>query len=165
MNGFEMLQKLSSFPKVIFGAAFDEYVLKAFESHCIDYLIKPLTKEHFVKTVEKRNSLSNKSSNLNLNKLIEQLAQENKKSEATTIPVKLSDKIIFIRLNEVSYFKADERYVSLVTKQTKEYILDLSLKKLQDKIPGYFIRVHKSYIVNKDLLKEVRKHYRELKTP
>lgn len=159
MNGFEVLQQLSFFPKVIFCTAFDEYALKAFESHCIDYLVKPLTKERFAKTVEKLNRLNGNQSDLNLNKLIEQLTLENKKSEATTIPVKLGDKIIFIRLNEVSYFKADEKYVSLVTKHAKSYILDSSLKKLEEKIPGYFIRVHKSYIVNKNLLKEVRKHY------
>jgi len=45
------------------------------------------------------------------------------------------------------------------TKHAKEYILDSSLKKLEEKIPGYFIREHKSYIVNKNLLKEVRKHF------
>ena len=49
--------------------------------------------------------------------------------------------------SDVSYFKADEKYVSIVTKHAKSYILDSTLKKLEEKLPTYFIRVHKSYMV------------------
>lgn len=159
MNGFEVLKQLPYFPKVVFCTAFDEYALQAFESHCIDYLVKPLSKERFAKTVEKLKHLHGNKSDLDLSKLIDQLSQENKKSEATTIPVKVGDRVIFIRLDEVSYFKADEKYVEIVTKQAKSHILDSSLKRLEEKLPNYFIRVHKSYIINKNLLKEIRKHF------
>jgi len=159
LDGFEVLKKLSYSPKVIFCTAFDEYALQAFDAHCIDYLVKPLMKERFVKTVEKLKQFEGNNSSLNLKQLIDQFSIGNKKSEATTIPVKVGDRVIFIRLDEVSYFKADEKYVSLITKHAKEHILDSSLKRLETKIPSHFIRVHKSYIVNKNLLKEVRKHF------
>ena len=159
LNGFEVLKQLTYFPKVIFCTAFDEFALQAFDSNCIDYLVKPLTKERFAKTVEKLNQFNGNSNEINLNKLIEQFSLENKKSEATTIPVKVGDRVIFIRLDEVSYFKADEKYVSVVTKHSKSYTLDSSLKKLEDKLPAYFIRIHKSYLVNKNLLKEIRKYF------
>jgi len=159
IDGFEVLKRLPFFPKVIFCTAFDSYALQAFDAHCIDYLVKPLTRERFLKTVEKLNQFDGSTPDLNLNKLIDQLARESKKSETTTIPVKVGDRVIFVRLDEVAYFTADEKYVSIVTKQSKSYILDSSLKKLEDKLPPYFIRVHKSYIVNKNLLKEVRRHF------
>lgn len=159
MDGFEVLRQLQYFPKVIFCTAFDEFALQAFDSNCIDYLVKPLTKERFSKTVEKLSLFNENSSDLNLNKLIAQFTLENKKSEASTIPVKVGGRVIFVRLDEVSYFKADEKYVSLISKHAKAYILDSSLKKLENKLPPYFIRVHKSFIVNKNLLKEVRKHF------
>ncbi len=158
-NGFEVLQQLPFFPKVIFCTAFDEFALKAFDSNCIDYLVKPLTKERFAKTVEKLNQINGNTTEINLNKLMEHFSSENKKSEATTIPVKVGDRVIFLRLDEVSYFKADEKYVSIITKHAKSYILDSSLKKLEEKLPAQFIRIHKSYLVNKNLLKEIRKHY------
>ncbi|GAB1451114.1 LytTR family DNA-binding domain-containing protein [Draconibacterium sp.] len=158
-DGFEVLKQLTYFPKVIFCTAYDEFALQAFDSNCIDYLVKPFTKERFAKTVEKLNQFNGKSNEIDLNKLIQQFAQENKKSEATTLPVKVGDRVIFIRLDEVSYFKADEKYISIVTKHSKTYILDSSLKKLEDKLPANFIRVHKSYLVNKNLLKEIRKHF------
>ena len=154
-----LIKALAYFPKVIFCTAFDRFALQAFDAHCVDYLVKPLTKERFSKTVEKLNQFDGNNSNLNLNKLIDQLTLKNKKSEATTIPVKVGDRVIFIRLEEVSFFKADEKYVSIITKHSKSYILDSSLIKLEDKLPSYFIRVHKSFIINKHLLKEVRKHY------
>lgn len=158
-DGFEVLKQLSYFPKVIFCTAYDEYALQAFDANCVDYLVKPLTKERFSKTVEKINQFNGNSGELNLDNLIHQITQESKKPEATTLPVKVGERVIFIRLDEVSYFKADEKYVSIITKHAKSYILDSSLKKLEGKLPANFIRIHKSYLVNKNLLKEIRKHF------
>src|ERR1044072_3042 len=53
VNGFEMLELLDAPPSVIFTTAFDEYALKAFEAHAIDYLLKPVTKERFDKAMQK----------------------------------------------------------------------------------------------------------------
>ncbi|MCK3686193.1 LytTR family transcriptional regulator DNA-binding domain-containing protein [Maribellus sp. YY47] len=159
ISGFDVLKKLDYLPKVIFCTAYDEFALQAFDTHCIDYLVKPLTKERFAKTIAKLEQINNSSPAINLNKLIEQFNQEHRKNEATSIPVKVGDRVIFVRLDEVSYIQADEKYVTVVTKHSKSYILDSSLKKLEDKLPDYFIRVHKSYLINKNLLKEIRKHF------
>lgn len=159
INGFEVLKKLDYLPKIIFCTAFDEFALQAFDTNCIDYLVKPLTKERFAKTIEKIDQFNDVESTINIEKLIEQFNREYKKNDATSIPVKVGDKVIFVRLDEVSYFQADEKYVSLVTKHAKSYTLDSSLKRLEEKLPDYFIRVHKSYLVNKNLLKEIRKHF------
>jgi len=134
--------------------------LKAFDTNCVDYLVKPLTKERFAKTIKMLGQqIGEGSSEINLNKLMEQFSQEYKKNEVSSIPIKIGDRVIFLRLDEVSYLQADEKYVSIVTKHAKSYILDSSLKKLEEKLPVYFIRVHKSYLVNKNLLKEIRKHF------
>src|SRR5690349_12841029 len=53
INGFEMLELLEEKPSVIFTTAFDEYAIKAFETHAVDYLLKPFTKERFDKALEK----------------------------------------------------------------------------------------------------------------
>lgn len=160
ISGFDVLKALDYFPKVIFCTAFDEFALKAFDTNCVDYLVKPLTKERFAKTIKKLDQqIVEGSSEINLKKLIEQFSQEYKKSEVSSIPIKIGDRVIFLRLDEVSYLQADEKYVSVVTKHAKSYILDSSLKKLEEKLPADFIRVHKSYLINKKLLKEIRKHF------
>lgn len=157
-DGFEVLRQIKDIPKVIFCTAFDEFALQAFETNCVDYLVKPLTKERFLKTVHKLEKL-NGETEINLEMLFKQFQLNNKKSETTTIPVKVGDRVIFIRLEEVSYFKADEKYISIITKHSKEYLMDSSLKKLEEKLPPYFVRVHKSFIINKKLLKEIRKYF------
>src|ERR1035437_9615022 len=53
LNGFEMLELLDNPPAVIFTTAFDEYALKAFESHAVDYLLKPIVKDRFEKAMQK----------------------------------------------------------------------------------------------------------------
>ncbi|UCS95524.1 LytTR family transcriptional regulator DNA-binding domain-containing protein [Echinicola marina] len=159
INGFDVLKNLHYLPKVIFCTAYDEFALKAFDTNCIDYLVKPLTKERFARTIEKMEQLSDNRSNINMDQLIEQFNRQLQKTETSSIPVKVGDRVIFIRLDEVSYFQADEKYVNIVTKHAKSYILDSSLKKLEEKLPDYFIRVHKSYLINKKLLKEINKYY------
>ncbi len=159
VNGFVVLKELDYLPKVIFCTAFDEFALQAFDTHCVDYLIKPLTKERFAKTIQKLEQLNGNHTNVDLTQLISQFSQQQVKNEAKSIPVKVGDRVIFVRLDEVSYIQADEKYASVVTKHAKSYIVDSSLKKLEEKLPDYFIRVHKSYLINKNLLKEIRKHF------
>ena len=159
ISGFDVLKKLNYLPKVIFCTAYDEFALQAFDTNCIDYLVKPLTKKRFEKTIAKLDQFSDNSSEINLNKFIEQFKQEYTRNEATSIPVKVGDRVIFIKLEEVSYLKADDKYVSIVTKHAKSYILNSSLKKMENKLPAYFIRVHQSYLINKNLLKEIRKYF------
>lgn len=79
-NGFEVLQRLNYSPKVIFCTAFDEFALQAFDSYCIDYLVKPLSKERFAKTVEKLIQFNGNSAEINLQKLIQQFPNINKKN-------------------------------------------------------------------------------------
>lgn len=159
ISGFDVLKQIDYLPKIIFCTAYDEFALQAFDTNCIDYLVKPLTRERFAKTVAKLDQLSENSSGINLNKFIEQFNLEYTRNEATSIPVKVGDRVIFIRLDEVSYLQADEKYVTIVTKHAKSYILNSSLKKMEKKLPAHFIRVHKSYLINKNLIKEIKKYF------
>jgi two-component system, LytTR family, response regulator len=159
LDGLEVLKQINHFPTVVFCTAFNEFALQAFDSFCIDYLLKPVTKERFAQTINKLKLINGQQPDTNIRDLIKQLSSTQKHEEATSIPVKLGDKVVFVRLEDVSYFKADEKYVTLVTKHAKSFILDSSLIKLEDKLPVAFIRVHKSFIVNKNLLKEVHKHF------
>ncbi|MBN2635964.1 MAG: response regulator transcription factor [Prolixibacteraceae bacterium] len=159
LDGLEVLKQINHFPTVVFCTAFDEFALQAFDSFCIDYLLKPVTKERFAQTINKLKLINGQQSEPNIRDLISKLSSTQKHEEVTSIPVKLGDKVVFVRLEDVSYFKADEKYVTLVTKHAKSFILDSSLKKLEDKLPPSFLRVHKSFIVSKNLLKEVHKHF------
>lgn len=159
LSGFEVLQNTQHKPLVIFCTAFDQFAFKAFEAASVDYLLKPVSDERFAQTVEKLQRFNGSSNDDVIYKLLQNLSQNNVKETPTSIPVKVGEKIIFIRLDDVSYFKADDKYVEIITRQAKTYLLDASLKKLEEKLPDHFLRVHRSYIINKNLLKEARKYF------
>ena len=157
LDGFEVLGLLDYSPIVVFCTAHDVYALKAFEVCCVDYLLKPITKERFGHLVDKLQQLQGGAQDLK--QLMQYMTHENSKVEMTTIPVKIGDRVIFLSLEDISYFEADEKYVSIVTKHNKHYMLDSSLKKLAEKLPSHFLRVHKSHIVNTNRVKEIRKYF------
>ncbi len=159
MNGFEMLKKLEYLPKIIFTTAFDEYAIKAFEENSIDYLLKPIEVERLDKAVDKLKRLSNSVNEalpLQLNKLIAELKT---KKEVKSLPVKIGDKILLIKPDQISYLEAKDKYVFIVTDENKEYLTDFTLTSLEDKLSAPFLRVHRAFIINCDKIKEIHKGF------
>ncbi|WP_066630464.1 LytR/AlgR family response regulator transcription factor [Labilibacter marinus] len=159
LNGFEVLEKITHSPYVIFCTAYDEYALKAFETKSIDYLVKPVRPERLHKAMDKLNEMSDPSDKDELLAMVKQLMHSNKKEEATTLPIKTGDKIIFQKLSEVIYLQASEKYIEIHTRQGETHLMDQSLKNLEDKLPSYFMRIHRSYIINTNEIKEIQKYF------
>jgi two-component system LytT family response regulator len=88
--------------------------------------------------------------------LAEKLKPQN---ELTSLSVKIGDKIILIRLSEIVCFEADEKYVTIKTLEKGNFITDLSLKTLEEKLPANFIRVQRAFIVNKNYVIELIKQF------
>ena len=76
----------------------------------------------------------------------------------TSITVKKGDKLIFVKLEEVTHFEADEKYVSVHTDKDI-HLIEQSLSQLELKLPDFFMRVHRSIILNKNLVVEVQKYF------
>lgn len=159
MNGFEMLKKLSFLPKIIFTTAYDEYAIKAFEENSIDYLLKPIEVERLDKSIEKLKRMSVSDLTplpLQLDKFMSDLKT---KKEVKSIPVKIGDKILLIKTDQISYLKAKDKYVFVVTDENKEYLTDFTLSSLEEKLPAPFLRVHRAYMINCDKIKEIHKGF------
>jgi len=147
INGFEMLELIEDPPAVIFTTAFDEYAIKAFESHAIDYLLKPFSKERFDKAIQKwldqNNSVISKT---NTQELLETVAQS--PAQHQRVVVKIAGKIKIIPVEEINFIEAADDYVKIHTKEGSllknktmahfEKILDAQ----------HFVRTHRSYILN-----------------
>jgi two-component system LytT family response regulator len=158
-NGFEVLQQTSHSPVVIFCTAYDEFALKAFETNSIDYIVKPIKAERIQKSIEKLDSLRHNSDKQDLLRIIDSYLKETPKKEITTIPVKLGDRMFFVRTLDISYFSAEEKYVTIHAKDGKTYLCDFPLKSLEDKLGEKFLRIHRSLMVNVILIKEIDKHF------
>lgn len=144
INGFEMLELLEEPPAVIFTTAFDEYAIKAFEAHAVDYLLKPFSKERFDKAMQKWLSQRQQSTGKNINTIGEEISQP---EERNRVVVKEAGNIRIIPVNEIQYFEAYDDYVKIFT--VKEMFLKKKTMSYYEKIldASLFVRVHRSYII------------------
>ena len=92
-------------------------------------------------------------------KIIGNYISQTPKKEITSIPVKLGDRMLFIRIEDVSYFSAEEKYVTIFTKDRRNYLCDFSLKSLEEKLGKSFLRIHRSLLVNVSRIREISKHF------
>jgi len=147
INGFEMLELLTTSPGVIFTTAFDEYAIKAFEAHAIDYLLKPFSRERFDKAIQKwKQHHSTISPNPGLKELNEEtftLTPE----QHNRIVVKTGNNIRIIPMHEIEYLQADDDYVKIHTKEGS-FLKKKTITYYENVMDSsQFVRVHRSYIV------------------
>ncbi len=159
LNGFEVLKSLSYQPYVIFTTAYEQYALDAFEANSVDYLVKPIEKDRFARSMEKLRHFSQYPQTTDYNHLEKLFESLKPRKTSTAIPIRQKDKIILVRFFEIVYCEAADGYVSLITEKGKEFVCDLTLQQLEERLPDNFLRVQKSYIVNKDHINEIHKYF------
>jgi two-component system LytT family response regulator len=143
INGFEMLELIESPPSVIFTTAFDEYAVKAFEAHAVDYLLKPFSKERFDLALKKWLQ-QNRQGNAKATTLPDAIRQP---EERNRIVVKENGNIRIIPVHEIIYLEAYDDYVKIYT--AKEMFLKKKTLSFYESSldPTQFVRVHRSYII------------------
>jgi len=145
INGFEMLELLDEAPAVIFTTAFDEYAIKAFEAHAVDYLLKPFSQDRFDKAIQKW-----KEQRVNSQKNTEDLLETASHSPAQSqrIVVKTGSKIKIIPVHDVYYLEAADDYVKVHT-QEGSFLKNKTMSHFEKTLdPQQFVRSHRSYILN-----------------
>ncbi|MEL6924184.1 MAG: LytTR family DNA-binding domain-containing protein [Bacteroidota bacterium] len=158
MDGFELLQALGpgNYPPVIFSTAYNQYALQAFEVHAVDYLLKPYDQERF-STATRRvlDSIDQKKySHQAMLKMMEKWQPPTQKSKI--LWVNQSSKMIPLEVEHIEYLESDGNYVLIHTKDQHKYMLKQSLTELHHKLDTrQFIRVHRSYVVNKRSIHEM----------
>jgi len=144
INGFEMLELIDQPPSVIFTTAFDEYAIKAFDSHAIDYLLKPFSKERFDKALQKW--IDQKNSGYNQPSLLTTAAQSPQQSQR--IVVKTGGKIQIIPVQEIDYLEAADDYVKITTKKGV-YLKNKTMNHFEQVLDAHqFVRTHRSFMIN-----------------
>jgi two-component system LytT family response regulator len=157
LNGFEMLSRIKDPPKIIFTTAYDQYAVKAFEEESVDYLLKPIEAERLAKAVSKLQNFQKTDLNLiPLEQLIKQLVI---KKELKTLTVKIGDRILLVKLCNLLFIEAEEKYVFLSTRNGERFLTDFTITSLEEKLPKQFIRISRSTLINTDLIQEIRKGF------
>jgi len=145
-NGFEGVKAIQKAPPVIFTTAFDEYAIKAFETHAVDYLLKPFSKERFNKAIQKW--LQSRKENkpiIDPSLLIENVGKH--ADEQNRIVVKNGSNIKIIPVQDVIYIEAYDDYVKIFTKDG-HHLKKKTLSHFEHVLdPDLFLRVHRSYLI------------------
>jgi two-component system, LytTR family, response regulator len=146
INGFEMLELIEEPPAVIFTTAFDEYAIKAFESHAVDYLLKPFSQERFDKAISKWAQTGSSGNKEKLTPLLESIS--NSPAEHHRVVVKLAGKIRIIPVEDIHYLEAADDYVKIHTKEGA-FLKNKTMGHFETVLnKNLFVRTHRSFIVN-----------------
>jgi two-component system, LytTR family, response regulator len=169
MSGFEALAKIEyqRIPAIIFVTAFDQYALKAFDVHALDYLLKPFTDKRFKESLQQAKTnvelreLNKLSQNL-LALLGEHVGGEESPGKRKTFlkrfMIKSGGRVAFVKTSDVDWISADDYYIK-VHVADKSHLLRISMNELEEKLdPTIFLRIHRSTIVNLERVKELHQH-------
>ena len=147
INGFEMLELIEQPPAIIFTTAFDEYALKAFETHAIDYLLKPFSKERFKKAVDKwLASQGNTEHQQKTSALLESGSVSPAQNER--VVVKTAGKIKIIPVHDIHYLEAADDYVKIYTNEGC-FLKNKTMSYFNEVLNStQFVRTHRSFMIN-----------------
>jgi len=146
ITGFEMLELLDQPPAVIFTTAFDEFAIKAFEAHAVDYLLKPFNQDRFDKAISRWKEQQTSVPEKKTLELLESASLS--PSQRHRIVVRNGSKIKIISVNDVWYLEAADDYVKIHTPEGY-FLKNKTMAHFEQSLdPALFVRSHRSYIVN-----------------
>jgi two-component system LytT family response regulator len=163
MDGFQVLNELlpEEMPVVIFTSAYDQYAIRAFEAHALDYLLKPFDQERLHHAIERARLELNKFREREItHRILDLLCQV--KSEMLPAPssegrlvIRAKGRVVFLNLSELDWIEASANYVRLnVGKES--HLFRETIGRVSERLnPNHFVRVHRSTIVNVRKIKEL----------
>ena len=143
-TGFDFIQTIKNPPKIILVTSDKNFAIEAFEYECIvDYLVKPITQDRFLKAIQKANAVKLESAPKEVKET--KTKEEDNKNE---FYVNIDRRLIKIEIPLVTIVEAKGDYIHIKT-EGKNYIVHSTLKKIEDKLPqDLFLKVHRSFIIN-----------------
>jgi len=159
LTGFEVIERLNHKPNIIFTTAYEQYAIKAFETFSIDYLLKPIKEERLEQSMEKLKHFGRLNTVIDVPGLQEIIRQIQAPKQATALSIRTGDRIILLRYEQIVYLEAQDKYVYIYTTDGQKHLTDQTLTALAEKLPPCFFRIQKSYLINKDRIKEMHRHF------
>ncbi len=143
------LNAMASPPAVVFTTAYDEYAIDAFEARAIGYVLKPVRRERLEKALEHAARITGQ--------MLKQLTSEsNLQSRRQHVCTRVQGELRLIPIESVSYFYADQKYVTVHHGDGQD-LIDDSLKSLEDEFTDEFVRIHRSVLVAVDQIDRLQK--------
>jgi two-component system LytT family response regulator len=156
-SGFQLLEQLGDISfEVIFTTAYDQYAIKAIKYSALDYLLKPIIPDDLIDAVEKAEQRKSKSStNTNIKVLLNNVSQS---GESKKIVLSTAEKMHVIDIDDIIRCESDDYYTRFFFKDTKTLLISKTLKEHEELLGDrYFMRPHKSHLVNLKYIKSYSK--------
>jgi len=154
MTGFELLSRLADPPLVIFTTAYDQFALKAFDVHSIDYLLKPIEPAQLDRAIAKLDRMRG-GSRPDLRAIVEQVAASLQKREADRIATRSGERIQFIELSRITHFFAQDK-LTFAAAGGRQFCVDYTIAELEERLARRnFVRIHRATLVNVVWVQEI----------
>jgi two-component system LytT family response regulator len=160
MDGFDVLESIKTerLPEIIFATAYEQYAIRAFDLHALDYLLKPFDQARFKDAIkhakERLCSERQKEGRMQIGALLESI--KNKPQYLDRLVIKAGGRITFLSTDEINWIEADDKYVHLHTGKISPMVRQ-TLSAMETQLdPGKFRRIHRSAIVNVERIKELQ---------
>ena len=149
LNGMDFVKSLAAPPLIVFTTAYSEYAVEGFRVNAVDYLLKPFGLQDFQRAAQR------------LQERLEgtRITEDSTLPQAETLFLKTDHKIVNVNIPDIRYVEAMSEYLKVwLDSQPKPIITLLSMKKMEESLPNYFMRIHRSYIINLTKIQEVNKN-------
>lgn len=148
MDGFEFIGSLDNPPNIIIISSGENYAAKAFDFNVVDYLLKPVSYSRFCKAIDKTMRYYSR--------------KESVSTGDKEIFIKKGSSLVKLKINDIIFIEALENYVTLTTNEDK-FTIHFTMKAIEEYLPpGVFIRVHRSYIINKSNIQTIKENSLDL---
>ena len=170
MDGFDVLEQVGAeqVHAIVFVTAFDQYALKAFSVHALDYLLKPYDDLRFSQALQRaKTQIESREINKVSKRLLALLEERenqkewitNKKPYLTRLMIKLASRVVLLKVDEIDWIEADGNYAKLHVGK-KAHLLREKMHDLEAQLdPRRFVRIHRSIIVNLERIRELHPHF------
>ena len=162
---FEIFRNVKVSGRVVITTAYDNYALDAFKIHSVDYLLKPIDTEALAGAVNHCRTLNSPTPpalqpTVDYSILADLFGAQKRAQYRDRFLVKVGDKIILIKVENIALFYSESKTTFLVTDENREYIVDESLDAIEAKLdPKHFFRIGRSSIVSLEQIQVVSKHF------
>ncbi len=157
-DGFDVLRAIDEdrLPYVVFVTAYDQYALRAFDVHALDYLLKPFDRDRFSRTIARLREQLLHGEGLSSRLLSMMAAMREAPTHADRLVVKDGGRVFFLRTADIDRIEAAGNYVSVHTRGRHHLIRD-TMARMEDRLdPTLFLRIHRSTIVHVDRIRELQ---------
>ena len=152
LNGMDFVKSLVVPPLVVFTTAYSEYAVEGFRVNAVDYLLKPFGLQDFQRAANRMkerldNTPAAPASDISLT------------SNDNVLFLKTDYRIVKVSIPDIRYIEGMSEYLKVwIEGEAKPIITLLSMKKIEERLPDYFMRIHRSYIINLNKIQEVNKN-------